>query len=204
MNVKIRRPGRRAVAGLVTVLASLAGLLTVTGTAQAGNLNCADWRNVDYVYVPEKSSSNISIYEHYIYSLVSSTPTFNIADTRVATNNLTQPIQVTFSSQQSKTYSVSVTATMGTSFFDFLSASVSVNVTQSRTTAVGVSTTANVPPGRTARGDYGVHAFNVVADVRVIQRTMFWSSGREACGDYYQHRNDNVPTTLEGWRVGLV
>lgn len=205
MRCTLRR--RRSVTVVGLVLATLAGLLTIgAGVAQAGNLNCRDWRDVPWTYVPEKSSDSISTYEYYIYTLTSSTPVFNIADTRISTNNLETPTSVTFTSQQSKTYSVSVTASMGASFFGFLSANVSVNVTQSRTTSVGVSTTATVPSHRTVRGDYGVHAYNVVTDVRVIQRQLYWNGPgpAEGCGDYYEHRTDNVPTTLEGWQVSLV
>ena len=197
---------RRLVTAVGLVAVAVTAMLTTAGAAEAGTLNCRDWRNVPWTYVPEKSNSSHSVYEYYIYTLVSSTPTFNVADTRIATNNLNEPISVTFTSQQSATYTVSVTASMGASLFGFLSANVSVNVQRSHTTSVGVSTTASVPAHRTARGDYGVHAYTVVTDVRVIQRTLYWNGigPPELCGDYYARRNDNVPTALEGWQVGLL
>lgn len=179
---RVRRLG--TVAGLV-----LAMLVGTTGVASANvDVNCAD-------YDWSQSTDGMTIVQ---YELLSVTPVFNVADTRYAQNNLDDPISVTFTSQQSRTYSISVTGSMGASLFGFLTANVSSSIQQSRTTALGVSVTATVPAHSARKGEYGVQAYDVVYRYTTIVHRAF----SQTCFRTDPVVNQvNAPTNLEGWRI---
>ncbi|NMO16822.1 hypothetical protein HPC49_04765 [Pyxidicoccus fallax] len=180
--------------------AFVAGLLLVATEAAA---NCWNYPLDNWVLV--RWSGDWTFYERYEFFLVSSTPTFNVSDSRIAVNDLGTPISVTFTAQRSETFSVSVTAGMSAKLGEFLTANVSSTIVMSQTTQVGVSTTATVPPYSRVRGDYGVTAFDVTYDVRTLKKTRlrqdFGSS--TFCSDAgIQRQTINAPTYVEGWRVG--
>jgi hypothetical protein len=136
-----------------------------------------------------------------VYTLISSVPTFNVADGRSVINTLDAPVTTTFTAMESRTFTVSTSAGVQASFFKFLTASVSVNATLSRTTALGVSTTTVVPPRTRVLAEYGIEAFEIVYDVQDYACTdcsscpvKCWASG----GPKREARN--VPTIVEGWR----
>ncbi|GID26868.1 hypothetical protein [Paractinoplanes brasiliensis] len=135
----------------------------------------------------------------YLYSLVGAVPAFNVSDSRSVTNNLDQPAQATFTSQVSKTFSISVTAGTSASLFGFLTTNLSSTIQRSRTTAIGVSTTAVVPPHGRVVGEYGVEAYLVTYDVQEYR----WVGGLNACtpSGPLTRATANAPTTTEGWRL---
>lgn len=135
----------------------------------------------------------------YHYTLIGTAPAFNVSDSRSVTNNLDAPAQATFTSQISKTFTISVTAGTSASLFGFLTANLSSTIQQSRTTAVGVSTTAVVPPHSRVIGEYGVEAYLVTYDVQKYN----WVGGLNACypSGPLTRATANAPTATEGWRL---
>jgi hypothetical protein len=149
--------------------------------------------------------NSIVVWRSYDYLSIVSTPTFNASDTRIAVNDLDNPATVTFTSQKSQTFSISVTASMVDSLTKVLSLTVSASIQASRTTSIGVSVTATVPAHAGVRGDYGVQAFNVAFDTHTWEKIQW--PGRPfpttSCVDLgVQSYQVNAPTSLEGWRVG--
>lgn len=135
----------------------------------------------------------------YLYTLVNAAPAFNVSDTRSVINNLDAPAQATFTSQISKTFSISVTAGTSASLFGFLTANLSSTIQRSRTTAIGVSTTAVVPAHSRVVGEYGVEAYLVTYDVQAY----WWVGGLNACtpSGPLTRATANAPTATEGWRL---
>jgi hypothetical protein len=132
------------------------------------------------------------------YSLVASTPTFNVADTRIVINDTDDPATATFTAQRSRTFSLTVGAGASASgLLDFLQVSVSTSIVMSVTTATSVSTTGQVPPHSQLIGEYGVQAFTVTYDI-----TTYRIVARMACEPYSVQRNTtNAPTNIQGWRL---
>jgi hypothetical protein len=130
------------------------------------------------------------------YTLVSSVPTFDVADARVVDNGLDAPVSVTLSSQQSQTFSVQVTVGVEKNFNDFLKANVSAQVVMTRMTSIGVSITTEVPAHARVVGRYGVEAFTVTYDAQVTRCL------NDRCGTPTTQRlTTNVPTFIEGWHL---
>lgn len=135
-------------------------------------------------------------------SIVSSSTTFDVADSRIVDNQLDSPVTATFTSQQSRTFSIAVQSGVTfTGLLGFLNANISATITQSTTTQLGVSTTATVPAHSSVIGDYGVEAYNVTfMGYEVIRRSI---------GGCWVHKNTMgheveytpAPTYIEGWRL---
>ena len=187
---RVRRP--RLLSGFVVVAAIASVLLAaVPGTAQAAPS--------DSIVRP----SGVIPGHAKVYTLISSVPAFNVADGRSVINTLDAPVTTTFTANQSRTFTVSTSAGVEASFFMFLTASVSINATLSRTTALGVSTTTVVPPRTRVLAEYGIEAFDIVYDV---QDYVCLGSNCRTCpvkctkngGPTREARN--VPTVIEGWR----
>jgi hypothetical protein len=194
-----RRPSamarRAATLVVTTVLASLVAL--VVNQAPAAADKCPSGRS----WVPVVSGGQFLWYESYDFALVSSSPTFNVSDSRAAYNQLDTPVGVTFTSSQSRTYTISTSASMQAKLLSWLTATVSRDITQSRTTQVGVSVSATVPPLSGVQADYGVQAYNVTYNVHTV-RMYFLLSGTTSCSDLgTATQTVNAPTTVEGWRV---
>lgn len=199
---------RRRVGVLMAFAALAAGLVTTAapGSAHANLPNGCPDASTDgdfQVNLPGGfffKSRNKFYPALLVFWVESATPTFNVADSRVVVNNLSTPVTATFTSQQSQTFSISETVTTNierTVLDTVFSNTVSSTVTESRTTQIGVSTTAEVPPFGRVQGDYGLEAFNVTWTVDAYEV----SGGR--CWYHYSDRHvvSNVPTIVEGWRV---
>ncbi|MEU8268001.1 hypothetical protein AB0B89_12620 [Sphaerisporangium sp. NPDC049002] len=138
-------------------------------------------------------------YEGYRYNSVSVVPAFNVSDARVVDNTLDTPINATFTSSQSRTWRVTITATVGTTseLTKSLQASVSTQIVQERTTAIGVNASLVVAPHSRVTGQYGVQAYDVVYDVQTVRT----SNSHAKCWDQGTQRGTtNAPTITEGWR----
>ncbi|MBO4204845.1 hypothetical protein [Micromonospora echinofusca] len=148
------------------------------------------------------SSSGSRTYRAYIFEDISSVPTFNVSDSRVAVNNLDSPISVTFTSSKSQTFTLTASTSMKGTLFEVLEASVDTSITMSRTTQIGVSVTATVPAHSTVQGDYGVRAYDVTFRAITVIKYDSPFLSRPAC-DYSgpETHTVNAPTTVEGWRV---
>jgi hypothetical protein len=77
-----------------------------------------------------------------------------------------------------------------------------VQVVQSRTTQLGVSATANVPPHRTMLGEYGLHSLDVVMDVGTVGMRQDMQTCEFVEGNVTRH-TAHAPTVNEGWRFTL-
>ncbi|GAA1034898.1 hypothetical protein GCM10009557_40950 [Virgisporangium ochraceum] len=197
-------PGRRGVGrrlgwlGLVAVL--VANLLTVAlggAPASAAGVACPD---VQWTHVGGRPPN----WRGHVYTLHAVTPTFNVSDARTVINGLDTPASATFTSQQSRTYELSVTAGFSASFFGFLTANVSATIVQSRTTSIGVSATATVPAHGRVDGQYGIEAYNITYTAH--QYRFIGSNlpppGKKSCIDEgVKSGTTNAPTTVEGWRL---
>jgi hypothetical protein len=160
------------------------------------NIAQTDWKNV---------FQRPPIWQAFVYSLRTVTPTFNVSDARTVQNQLDTPASATFTSQQSKTFEISVTAGTSASLWGFLTANVSTTIVQSRTTSLGVSATATVPPHGQVNGLYGVDAYNITYDAHqyVHAGPLPPSPGSKSCIDkgWVYGQTTNAPTYLEGWRL---
>jgi len=154
----------------------------------------------DWVLV--SSTSLLRRYHSYTFTLVAASPTFNVSDSRVAINDLDTPISVTFTSSQSRTFTISATASMTAKLAEWLSLTVSGTITRSRTTQIGVSVTASVAPHTTIQGDYGVQAYNAIYQVHTDEMLIWSNPFHLTCSDLgTAQQSVNAPTTVEGWRV---
>lgn len=199
--------GTRVVRRLVTFVLSGAVAATVMVGAAAGPAQAQTPCFPDPAWIPVYTIGDTWVYESYTFSpVISSTPTFNVSDTRVAINNLTNPINVTFTSSVSRTFTLGVTASMQAKLGKYLLATVSATITVSRTTQIGVSVNAPVPPLAGVKGEYGVQAFNVELDITTermhYQPFVFPPVFPPMCYSLGTERvTVNAPTVNEGWLV---
>jgi hypothetical protein len=141
-----------------------------------------------------------SLYYVDIYSLVSSTQTFLVADSRIVINTLDTAASATFTSSQSTTFTLQFTVGTATRVSELLTVNVSAAIVVSRTTAIGVNATATVPPHSSLLGEYGVAGFDAVYDINRYQVT-----ANVFCKKISTTRGTaTAPTTTEGWRIRTV
>jgi hypothetical protein len=194
-------PGRRwrlSIATAMSVLAAAVSLVVAPAPAHAqpllppGNFDC--------------STPNIpwqrffgDIYHAVIYNLVSATPRFDVADARVVENGLSAPVSATFTSQQSRTFTLSVSVGSTVKVGEIVTATVGVTVTQSRTTTIGISVTTTVPALSRVLGEYGLSAYDVVYDLQHL-----WRDKRHCAAENPVRGTGYVPTVVEGWRFRQV
>lgn len=183
------------------------GLIGANSAQAASYINCRDVNWQDASNWEPIGSLGANKQDKFEYTLYSATPTFNVSDSRIAQNNTAQEVNTTFTSSQSKTFTLSVSASVSASFLKFLSASVSATITNSRTTQIGVSVTTPVPAGKTVQGDYGVQAYNINA--AGVKYTRIWPKGAVGANSYQCQKEDislnnvNAPTNIEGWKVSV-
>jgi hypothetical protein len=214
MNTLIRfRLGTAVTSAIVGLLGMAAPTTAAAAAPPAGgpaatdvtiNVACVadEWRGRLLFISP------ILIFEWLGYkrTLVSAAPTFLVADARSVQNDLDTPVSVTFTSQQSLTTSVTTNVGTSASLFDFLTVNVSTSIVQSRTTSIGVSTTATVAPHTRLLGQYGVEAFNVVYDVQTLRLITPAATAPPSTNTGCQDRGTQrlattAPTVVEGWRL---
>jgi hypothetical protein len=197
-----RARGRTVVLGVVAGLfASLITMVLGPGAAHADGIACPNIARADWTLSGGRPPRWIG----YAYTLRTVTPTFNVSDARTVSNQLDTPATATFTSQQSRTYSISVTAGTSASLWGFLTANVSTTIVQSRTTTLGVTATVTVPPHGQVNGLYGVDAYSITYDAH---RYLHIGSsapkpGDRSCADegMVYGQTTNAPTYLEGWRL---
>lgn len=148
---------------------------------------------------------SIRFYEGFQYTIVSATPTFFASDARQVANNLDTDITVTLTSQKSRTFSITTTVGFARELTQQLTINVSTQIVESRTTAIGVNVQATVPPHRSILGEYGVHGYSVVYNVRR------WLADNESLpqgicsgGAAQNGLTASAPTFVEGWRISLI
>ncbi|MET8002255.1 hypothetical protein [Nonomuraea glycinis] len=192
-----------AFAGLAALIPGLVVVATPNVAHAADNgpvIPCPNYSDIVWrtVFV-----GRAPIYEGYRYTAVSAASAFNVSDARVIDNTLDTPINATFTSAQSRTWRVQITSTVGTAgeLAKTLQASVSVQIVQERTTAIGVNAGLVVAPHTRVTGQYGVHAFDVVYDVQTVRAWPAIPNKITRCHDQGTQRGTtNAPTISEGWR----
>jgi hypothetical protein len=192
-----------AFTGLAALISGLAVGAT-PGVARAADLGpvipCPSYSDIVWRQI---TIGRIPYYEGYRYTAVSAVSTFNVSDARVVDNTLDTPINATFTSAQSRTWRVQITTTVGTAgdLAKSLQASVSAQIVQERTTAIGVNAGLVVAPHSRVTGQYGVQAFDVVYDVQTVRAWPAIPNRIERCFDQGAQRGTtNAPTLTEGWR----
>jgi hypothetical protein len=182
----------------------VAGLMTAVfgaGPAAAAAIACPGGPGVQWVVVGGRPP----IWQAYVYTLHTTTQVFNVSETRTVDNTLDTPVSATFISNKSSTYTLQVTAGTSASLAGFLTANVSVTIVQSRTTAIGVSATATVPPRSRVNGLYGVVAYDITYDAHRYRYigSSAPKAGERKCGvpDVVTGQTTNAPTYVEGWRI---
>jgi hypothetical protein len=200
-----RRRQRIAAAAMATALASLVAIFTVPAPASAadlppGKVNCKLLKDV--VWVPVQPGS-ISLIGYRDYQLVSATPTFDVVESRTAQNDLDAPISATFTSSLSRTVTMTVTIGVTAKFNDFVSSTVTTSVTVSRTSMIGVSTTAPVPPHSRVIAEYGIAGYDVVFTGQRFNGVGIGNVPILCVAGAREQGTGHAPTTSEGWRVRL-
>lgn len=196
---------RRIVLSVITLLLSALTFALAPGTA-AGQVTGAFGPEIpcptdpNIVWRSKVFARNVVGQEGVQYNILSSSPVFVVGESRFVDNPLDVPISATFTSSQSTTITVSVIVGTTAQFVDKLQRSISVNITVSRTTSIGVNATVEVPPHRRITGMYGTEAFNVGYSGQVVWKSptghKCWDRGTQSSGT-------TAPTTSEGWRFAL-
>ncbi|MEV0385843.1 hypothetical protein [Nonomuraea sp. NPDC050643] len=207
LTVEKKSNGRRGKFAAFTALAALIPGLAVVATPGVAHatdfgpvIPCPNYSDIVW---RQTTVGRVAVFEGYRYTAVSAVSTFNVSDARVVDNTLDTPINATFTSSQSRTWRVQITTTVGTAgeLAKSLQASVSTQIVQERTTAIGVDASLVVAPRSRVTGQYGVHAFDVVYDVQTVRAWPAIPNRIERCFDQGVQRGaTNAPTFSEGWR----
>jgi hypothetical protein len=134
--------------------------------------------------------------------VISANETFQTTESRIAVNDLDYSITVTFSSQETHTFTIAVTS--GVSFSNllgFLNANVSTTITSTTTTQIGVSTTATVPAHSSVIGDYGVNVYDVTFMGYVVMRRSIGGCWVKKSTMGHDEQYTPAPTYIQGWRL---
>lgn len=134
--------------------------------------------------------------------VISANETFQTTESRIAVNDLDYSITVTFSSQESHTFTIAVQS--GVSFsnlFGFLNANISTTITSSTTTQIGVSTTATVPAHSSVIGDFGVNVYDVTFMGYVVYRRSIGGCWVNESTMGHDVQYTPAPTYIQGWRL---
>jgi hypothetical protein len=195
--------GIRSRVARLTLVALAAGLIAPTlggGPAQAGGrqVKSPTW-NCPFGG-PRPPLDPNSLYYVDIYSLVSSTQTFLVADSRIVINTLDTAASATFTSSQSRTFTLQFTVGTAARVSEMLTLNFGTTVVFSLSTSIGVSASATVAPHSSLLGEYGVAGFDVTYDVNRYQVT-----ANVFCKKISTTRGTaSTPTTTEGWRIRTV
>jgi hypothetical protein len=196
----LRIRSRVASLALVALAAGLIAPPLGAGPAQAGGsqVSSVTW---DCPFGgPRPPIDPNSLYYVDIYTLVSSTQTFLVADSRIVVNTLDTAASATFTSSQSRTFTIQFTVGTAARVSEMLTVNLSATVVSSQTTSIGVNATATVPPHSSLLGEYGVVGFDVTYDVNRYQ-----VSANVFCKKISTTRGTaSAPTTTEGWRIRTV
>ncbi|GAA0904833.1 hypothetical protein Vau01_110070 [Virgisporangium aurantiacum] len=156
------------------------------------------------VWKTRAASRNVLVWEGVSYTVQSASPAFAVSDGRVVDNTLSTPIQATFTSSVSNTYSVTVTIGTTAQLTKTLQTTVSAQIVQSRTTQIGVDATVTVPAQSRVVGRYGVEVFNVAYTGQLVWQSYNAQKPGGFGGHCWERSNQATstvaPTVLEGWR----
>jgi hypothetical protein len=216
---KARSRWRRLSLGLVFALAGGLSLIVPSGTASAVNQTCLNYPGSSYTLnfnnpytdtdpltgqtrfnrfrFPDGHDHSHVILTFWIHS---ATPTFNVAASTFVDNGTNDTQMGTFSTTQSRTFSISESVSTGvtnTFMQTTFSQTVSTTVTAAITTSTTITAGGPVPPHSRVNADFGVDAYIVNYDVA------FWQYDQNTCWWHGTRTNvtANVPTSSQGWHL---
>jgi hypothetical protein len=201
----IQRTIASAASSLVVAAGALFAAPGVAGAQPSGtNASCQDFPDADWHRINPGSGGRPFWSGYRDYRIVTATPRFDVTESRTAQNDLDTPTSATFTSSQSHTFQVSVSVGATNKFSDALTATLNVTFVEIRTTTIGVSTTATVPPHSRVIADYGVAGYDGTYTAQVLSGfgganapQICTTFGLRVSGSGY------APTNSEGWRVRL-
>ncbi|GAA4459742.1 hypothetical protein [Phytohabitans houttuyneae] len=229
MNFRQQVSSLRARLSVLVSLALLVAAALVAGTPGAARAdpgtcgNCPiPWPPPRIVYVPCSQLGPIDwwffnqgppfVQSGVRYTIVSSTPTLDVAYGRFVENPTDQPITGNWTATQQRmvTMTSSIALTIagngGRANPEAIALSVTlatgIQVAVSYTTTIGVGATAEVPPRRTMLGEYGLRSLDIVMDVQVVSMMQDRVTCAYREGGAERH-TAHVPTINEGWRFTL-
>jgi hypothetical protein len=129
-----------------------------------------------------------------MYTIISATPMFYASDGRSVDNLLDWPISATFTSNQTRTTTVTATVGSTVQLTEKLQATVSVSIQIQRSTAIGVNATVDIPARTRVTGTYGLEGFEVVYDSTTLLKI-----GSTCVPTQTVRATTNAPTIVEGW-----
>ena len=193
------------------VVVPLLGTVVVQGSAQADVVppgtvvDCAGISGIAWQYEYPDPAEGVHVYRGYDYTVVSSTRTFDVADSRIVYNDTDTTASGSFTATQSRTFAFTFTFGVQGPLVGKINASLGLSISLSYTTAIGVTATAPVPPHGAVIGEYGVQAFDIVYHAQLFRMLIDERSGTQQrrCVSYQVIANQtaHAPTSLEGWRV---
>lgn len=167
---------------------------------------CATLGHIEWTHV------NFDTYEGRVFTIRSTTPTFDVAYGRFVQNPTPVEIDGQWTATEARTVSltfffsqsVTVTGPITRGFSAAVSASTGLQVQESRTTRVGVGAVAKIPPNRTMLGQYGLEGLDVVFDMQLVTAV---GSAPQTCylwlDSTIANNTAHIPTINEGWRFTL-
>jgi hypothetical protein len=206
------RRRRLAAAAALFVLAPAVATVAAPPAASAQafpapgtGVNCADYTNIGWILVSETPPFGFRHYVGYTnFQLVSANPTFDVLEARFAENGQDEPQSATWTNTLSRTITTQVTIGVDVKVTEWLSTTVSATIIQTRTTSVGISVTATVPPHSRVLGEYGLSTYDVVFDGQRFNRS--FATGNDSNSGIclagpFERGTAHAPTIVEGWRV---
>jgi len=141
-------------------------------------------------------------YIGYQYSNINATATFFASDGRVVENTLDQTVSATFTAAQTRTTTVSVSMGTSAQLTEKLQFTVDTRIEMTRSTAIGINATVDVPPRTRTTGLYGIQGYVVDYDALRILKY----KNRCYVGDnpVPVRSTTNAPTFIEGWQFSSV
>ena len=136
------------------------------------------------------------------YSNISATSMFFASDGRVVENTLDQTVSATFTAAQTRTTTVSVSMGTSAQLTEKLQYTVDARIEITRSTAIGINATVNVPPRMRTTGLYGIQGYVVVYDT--LRILMYKNRCYVGDNPVPVRATTNAPTFVEGWQFTSV
>lgn len=207
MRLHLYRSSAVVLAALIALAVAVPAQANAVGGTGAEGLPASIAKaGADVVDIPCPTDPNIrwgkgpfGVYVGVQYTIISSTPTFYASDGRAVDNLLTEAISATFTASQSRTTTVTVTSGTSAQLTEKLQYTVSTSIVIQRSTAIGVSVTANVPAHTRLTGLYGIDGYDIVFDSTGIVKR------KGKCQAFPPTRGStSAPTFIEGWRFSSI
>ncbi|MEU8632753.1 hypothetical protein AB0C38_11330 [Amycolatopsis sp. NPDC048633] len=195
----------------MSVLLPLLGTGLAQGSAQAtvvppGTVvDCAGITDIGWSRLYPDPAEGVLVFRGYDYTVVSTTRTFDVADSRIVYNDTDTTASGSFTATQSRTFAFTFSFGLQGPLVGKINASIGLSISLSYTTSVGVTATAPIPPHGALLGEYGVQAFDIVYHAQQFRMLIDERSGTQqrrcSAEQVIANQTAHAPTALEGWRV---